>query len=142
MEFRIWTIVNAQWEELPCAAEFEVGDGTFGYGAYTVVSLIAQLLEVNPDINLHPTLFHLGQPFPNPFNMKVTFEYQLAVRESAVFTIYGITGEEVYRTTLMGAGQFQWDGRTAVGTPVSSGSYLAVLRSGNNLVERLLTIIK
>lgn len=142
MTFRIWTMVSGLWQELECSPEFQVGDGTFGYGAYTAASLTVQALEVDFEGNLQPTQFELDPPFPNPFNTRVTFTYDTGPTEAGTIIVYAVTGEEVYQAAIVGRGKLEWNGTASGGIAVSSGGYVIVLRSRNHLLARLFTFLK
>jgi hypothetical protein len=87
-----------------------------------------------------PQGFALLQNYPNPFNPATHIDFVLSAESKVSITIYNMLGQEV--VTLLNEGQFEghhsieWNGRSARGTPVSSGVYFYRLemtpRNGSN----------
>jgi hypothetical protein len=78
-------------------------------------------------------VFSLGQNFPNPFNSKTLFQFELSTSSQVSLTIYNIRGEMV-KTLLderkqAGIYMVEWDATNQSGMPVSSGIYLYQLRT-------------
>ena len=80
-------------------------------------------------------LFSLFQNYPNPFNSNTCIKYSLNVSEKIELAIYNLLGREV--KTLVkkhqSSGEYEitWDGTDDSGKEVSSGIYLAVLKSSD-----------
>ena len=89
--------------------------------------------------------------YPNPFNPETWIPYQLATPANVKVAIYAADGTLV-RTLALGpqvAGMYQskgravyWDGRNALGEPVSSGVYFYTLTAGEFRATRKLLIRK
>jgi hypothetical protein len=94
------------------------------------------------DENTHKS-FSLGQNFPNPFNSKTLFQFELSTSARVNLAIYNIRGERV-KTLLdaikqAGTYMVEWDATNQSGMPVSSGIYLYQLRTeGFSETKRLL----
>jgi hypothetical protein len=86
------------------------------------------------------------QAFPNPFNPQVTIRYTVPRAGDVRLDIHSVDGAHVrslvhgYRTA--GAEATVWDGRNEQGRAVSSGVYVAVLRTGASHVVQKVTLIK
>jgi hypothetical protein len=78
-------------------------------------------------------VFSLGQNFPNPFNSKTLFQFELSRSSQVNLTIYNIRGERVKTlvnaTKQAGTYMMEWDATNQSGMPVSSGIYLYQLRT-------------
>ncbi|HSQ74997.1 MAG TPA: T9SS type A sorting domain-containing protein [Bacteroidota bacterium] len=81
-----------------------------------------------------PVGFNLLANYPNPFNPSTTIAYDVAVKGQVTLTIYDMLGREV-RTLVNdvqdgGRHEMQWDGRSNLLQPVTSGVYMARLTTG------------
>lgn len=138
MHFRAW---DAEQEaEVEMDAIYEVGDGTFGDGLYSVVTLVPAGVNVEePDGQNEqneqktlPTAFGLMQSFPNPFSPdqigRTVIRFQLPVDCRVQLRVFNMAGQLVRTlvdgTRSAGYEQVFWDGRNDSGDPVSSGMYL------------------
>ena len=89
--------------------------------------------------------------YPNPFNPETWIPYQLAKPVEVSISIYAVDGKLV-RALDLGhqlVGIYQdksraayWDGRNAVGEPVSSGVYFYTLKAGDFAATRKMLIRK
>jgi len=76
------------------------------------------LLSTETEIGV-PSKFSISQPYPNPFNPKVTFNISIPQNNIVLINIYDISGrlvEEIANTNLVtGVHRFTWDakGRTS-----------------------------
>jgi ligand-binding sensor domain-containing protein len=90
--------------------------------------------SINPPVK-STQLFSLFQNYPNPFNSNTCIKYNLNVPEKIELAIYNLLGREV--KTLVekhqssGEYEINWDGADNSGKEVSSGIYLAVLKSSD-----------
>lgn len=78
-------------------------------------------------------VFSLWQNFPNPFNSKTLFQFELSTSSQVDLTIYNVRGEKV-KTLLdarkqAGTYMVEWDATNQCGMQVSSGIYLYQLRT-------------
>ena len=95
------------------------------------------------------TKLHLN--FPNPFNPETWIPYQLAQDTNVSFRIYNEAGELVRQLDkgfqpggfyLSQNQAFYWDGKTAKGETVASGTYFYQIQAGDYTETRKMTILK
>ena len=131
------TILDLEGEEL---ANFNVGalPGQIVYYSPELVSS-HQLTKI-------PTTFSLGNNYPNPFNPATSIPFSLLSSTSVSLRIYDINGGIVAAPINghLSAGNYtaMWDGRDAQGKTVSSGIYLAILKSKSQSSSIKLNLIK
>lgn len=99
---------------------------------------------------IHPLIqevkhFSLSQNYPNPFNSNTCLRYNLNTPGQVELSIYNLLGKEV-RTLIkqhLSAGEYKtiWDGTDEFGKEVSSGIYIAVLKSSHVQQSIKLTLI-
>ncbi|HHS14306.1 MAG TPA: T9SS type A sorting domain-containing protein [bacterium] len=96
--------------------------------------------------NTAPTSFALSGAYPNPFNPVTRLEYQVPVLAEVSVKVYTLLGQEL--CTLVsgrktpGVYTAQWDGKDALGRPVSSGVYLIRMQAGRFRSLRKVTLIR
>ena len=107
--------------------------------------------DLPPDIPAAPTQTRLLQSYPNPFNPDVWIPYELGEDSTVSVEIYNISGELVRRLHLgmKRRGQYiskdkaaYWDGRTQLGERAASGVYFYVLKAGDYVAMRKMSILK
>ena len=113
----------------------------------TILEHIKQLPQIAPP----PRVTALLPNYPNPFNPETWIPYHLAHDAEVILTIYAVDGQVVRELDLghRTAGNYQhrakaayWDGRDALGFPVSSGVYFYSLSAGNFSATRKMLIAK
>lgn len=76
--------------------------------------------------------FELLSNYPNPFNSRTTFRYQLQRSGMVELSIFNLLGERVLTLAQEpqppGHYQYQWDARDHAGQPLPSGTYFYQLR--------------
>jgi len=93
-----------------------------------------------------PTAFNLSQNYPNPGNPTTTIRFQLPQSRHVVLKIFNILGQQI--KTLVDdyreAGTYSviWDGRDNQGIEMPSGIYLYVLKAGDKVFTKKLTLLK
>ena len=112
-------------------------------GAWQITGIAGARLEV---LSTAPVEYALGRNFPNPFNPETQIDYQLPEAGATFLVIYNMLGQSV-RTLVQSnqkAGFYRvaWDGRDALGRPVSSGIYLYRLVSGRFVQTRRMILLK
>lgn len=145
MRFKIYTQnpVN-EWVEIVTDADYETGNGTFGYGAFSVLSLVTTIVKIGENSNFPDDL--RVSAYPNPFNQRVNFKIT-GLREG-VFTvkIYTLSGQEVFSTRDRHSGRgnryLAWHGQTDEGRNLPSGLYLCAVLSGNQQYNRRVILQK
>lgn len=94
----------------------------------------------SPD-NLSPVIFTLSPPFPNPFNARVNFEFDLAREEAVEISIHDLNGRVVQhiagRNFPAGSHLIKWD---AANCP--SGLYLLSVKAGDSIENRKLMLMR
>jgi hypothetical protein len=85
--------------------------------------------------------------YPNPFNPETTVKYTLPSKGDVTVTIYDASGAKV--ATLVdhvlrnaGAYETRWNGRSASGSPVSSGVYFARIDHTGGAMTRKMVLLK
>lgn len=91
--------------------------------------------------------FCLGPSFPNPFNPATTIFFHLEEPAAVSISVFDITGRKIRslvesRPLSAGPHRIVWDGCNSHGRTVSSGTYLAVAKVGNEQKVLKLTLIK
>ena len=93
-----------------------------------------------------PEGFILEQNYPNPFNPETSIKYQLPQAARVTLTIYNITGQEVRKLVneekLAGFHKVIWDATDKRGNHVPSGIYIYVLRAGEFMNVKKLTLMR
>jgi Zn-dependent metalloprotease len=93
-----------------------------------------------------PLEFALKQNYPNPFNPSTAIEFDLPEAAEVKLTIYNTLGQEV--ATLVsenltpGEYNLQWNGKDALGNPLSSGVYFYRLTAGSFTQTRKMILMK
>ena len=84
--------------------------------------------------------------YPNPFNSAVTLSYSLQNNGEIKLEIRSLTGQIVRSfitgSNVAGVNLFVWDGTDSYGQIVSSGAYLATLRSSGESVTTKIMFMK
>jgi len=130
MSFKIWTNVYYEDVELDATAEYITGDGTFGYGQYSVVNLSAES-QLDPDIDLSTDYIYVGQLEVNQSvndtliiynNGNALLEVNLA-ENSSQFSINTLNANIVENDSLIVIVSF---------SPTSAGNHTTVLSVNSN----------
>lgn len=90
--------------------------------------------------------FTIAGNYPNPFNPSTTLKFSLGGTAQTRLEIYDVSGRKV-ATVLdhvldAGVHEVMWDGRDDAGQNLSSGTYLAKLRSGDQVTTHKLVLAK
>jgi len=101
-----------------------------GSVSFTVINM--EESDDSPEI---PDVYGLNQNYPNPFNPDTSISFNLAKDAKASLVVYNVKGEKV--KTLFKDKECNknrnytehWDGKNSRGNTVSSGIYLAVLKT-------------
>jgi hypothetical protein len=95
--------------------------------------------------NIIPMQYCLSS-FPNPFNPSTTLRVAVPHDEEAEVAVFNILGQMV-KTLFAGVlrsgiQQIRWEGLNDHGVPVSSGIYIARLKTKSTLVSTKLLLLK
>ncbi len=99
-----------------------------------------QLAKTDNNKNV-PDKFGLEQNYPNPFNPSTTIDFSIAVPEHVSLDIYNILGQKV--ATLVN--DYLPEGEHSVvfnADNLASGIYIYMLRAGNKVMEKKMTLLK
>ena len=93
--------------------------------------------------------------YPNPFNPSTTIvlnmrsgssdgsTYSLTDVDISIFDPAGLLVRRLFEGPLAaGSYRFEWDGRSDRGTPVASGVYFALARTGDRMLKRKLVLLR
>ena len=115
------------------------------------IVILEQILAILTSEEKLPKITALRANYPNPFNPETWIPYQLAASSKVQITIYNSAGNTV-RTLILGhqsKGFYTtrnraayWDGRNAIGEPVSSGVYFYTLITDRMSATRKMLILK
>lgn len=112
-----------------------------------VMSTGGNAVSIEDERIVLPDDYQLHANYPNPFNPSTTIRFTLPLEKSISVRVFDITGRliktlvnnEVYP---QGTFQVTWDGTSAGGGTVASGTYLYTLEYGNFRQSRTMTFIK
>ena len=139
---------------VPSIDQYINGDGDLNYDTTDVVSsMIIPPYSVNlfeqssvADLSNHfalatPSIFALGQNFPNPFNPVTTISYDIADGGHVELSVYNMNGQliETLVNIHMSPGYYStiWNG-----DKVSSGLYICRLSFGNQTITQKMLFMK
>lgn len=123
--------------------------GVSATGVKSVFSLYSDPYRA-PDASPVPPSLQagIGPAFPNPFNARTTFAYQvpdgLPSAAPVTLEIFDVRGRRLRVIALErepGSHEAQWDGRSDHGEPVPAGLYLARFRCGTYTASTKLTLV-
>lgn len=87
----------------------------------------------------------VSRPQPNPFNPRVTVDFELALPASVRVTVVDLAGKQV---ALLSAGEraqgrhtVAWDGRGARG-PAGAGTYFLLVATEDRVISRKITLLR
>ncbi|MCI0515628.1 T9SS type A sorting domain-containing protein [candidate division KSB1 bacterium] len=93
-----------------------------------------------------PHTYALSPNYPNPFNPRTTFQYQLAAPARVEIAIYNLLGQKIqvllHEMRAPGFYEIQWDGQDQAGLPVASGIYFCVLRTPQCELKQKLVLLR
>ncbi|HDP99497.1 MAG TPA: T9SS type A sorting domain-containing protein [bacterium] len=96
---------------------------------------------------VYPDTFQLLQNYPNPFNLETTIRYYIPHSDRVNVSIYDVHGrlvKNLISNEMLSRGYHEvyWDGRDQQGNVISSGVYLCMLKSEENVKAIKLVTIK
>ena len=103
-------------------------------------------LVVEQDLPVQPDTYVLHQNYPNPFNPTTTLAFTAPKAGPVKLGVFDILGRHVITLTdayyQSGYHAIIWNGRNEYGQPVSSGTYIYRLESGNNVLTKRMIYLK
>ena len=93
---------------------------------------------VNGDVDhTFPEYLSINKVYPNPFNPKVTVEYQVAQKENISIWVVDLNGKKIKKIKEFqgskGIHKAVWNGDNDYGENVSSGLYFLSIMAGNSI---------
>jgi hypothetical protein len=125
---------------------FDVGDGSFGSGVFSRISIEGtNVVSVADNDNLAPSVFALSQNYPNPFNPSTIIKYSVPYTSKVSIKVFDILGNEV--TTLvddnMSAGDYTVEfSANGGGINLASGIYFYQLQTQEVTFTRKMILMK
>lgn len=112
-----------------------------------VISMDGRTVKIEDERLVLPSDYKLFDNYPNPFNPSTTIGFELPLDKRVSVKVYDITGrliKTLVNNELMpqGVHQVTWDGTSAAGASVASGTYLYALEYGNFRQTRTMTLVK
>ncbi|MCB2199364.1 T9SS type A sorting domain-containing protein [bacterium] len=143
---------NEQVGSLTIPSKYVPIDLGWSGGRIVVVTMHEVLiLKLGSEMSLHvesvyPITSKLNPAYPNPFNPSTVIPFELKQAGKVRVSVFDIRGRKV-KTLVDGqrtAGQHrvEWDGRSASGLPVASGSYIVRLEVDGVQASRRITLVK
>lgn len=146
MMFKVYTQNSlGAWFEGVFGTIYEIGNGFFGEGVYTAVSLITSSIVLSQDASV-PECW-LFKAYPNPFNAEITFIMDITDNWCQTdLQIYNLLGRKIFSTIvypdLSGRMIFQWNGHDRNGRILPSGNYFVKICNGNYTKQQVITYQK
>ncbi len=112
-----------------------------------VMSTGGNAVSIDDERIVLPNDYQLHANYPNPFNPTTTISFTLPLERSISVKVFDITGrliKTLVNNEIYPQGTFEvtWDGTSAGGGSVASGTYLYTLEYGNFRQTRKMTLIK
>ena len=146
MLFKVYTRNPlGEWFEGVFGAVYETGNGFFGEGVYTAVSLITSSIVLSQcNSILECWLF---KAYPNPFNAEITFIIDIPTNWSQTeLQIYNLLGRKIFSTTVSpdrsGRMIFRWNGHDRNGRVLPTGNYFVKISNGFYTKQQVITYQK
>jgi len=142
---------TSQSDEPNCVIANDAGEvfvTGYGYGQdsnkdmFTVYYQVATVSAANHT----PAVANISRAWPNPFNPRVNFSFDLPASAHARLAVYDLRGRQI--TTLVdgvlaeGNHTTSWDGRDHSGRSVPAGVYLAIMTSGDTRSTQKIVLAK
>ncbi len=110
------------------------------------VEIFSPLTALNTPDDPLPSTFALMRGFPNPFNGTVQIEINIPKRGEHSLTLYDLQGRKVKTlhngSLTSGKHSFEWNAVDDQNNAVSTGIYLAILQSNQNLRKLKVVYVK
>jgi len=113
----------------------------------SVIAFDATLTSINDDLkDVVPDRNKLYQNYPNPFNGNTTIEFGLNQGSVINLSVYDIQGKLITELSNdnfpPGLHKVIWDGKNDSNKKVSSGTYLVIMNSENQIQKRKILYLK
>ena len=142
---KLWTDMGNGPEEFICTTDFSVGDGTYGYGSYSVCTvdiLDTTVVFSSEDARYLVRGFELEQNYPNPFNAVTQVRFSIMGEPKPVLLqVYDLHGRVVEKLVdkvlIPGVHTVQWNA-----SKLSSGVYFYRLRTTDGQITKKMVVVK
>jgi hypothetical protein len=120
----------------------------YGYGEGTNKDLVTihYKVETASPAGETPAAVMATRAWPNPFNPRINLSFELPRTAQTRIEIFDVRGKRValLRNEVLSEGlhEVSWNGRNADGHPVSGGTYLVQVRSGELTNSRKIVLAK
>lgn len=146
MIFKVWAEIVPDFVEVDMEPTYTVGDGTFGFGSFSVFFLSGfYVVGIEPNFRF-TEFFTPIQNYPNPFNESTIIEFHIQQPGLASLSIYNILGEKISLLVepqiLSGKKFIRWDGTDAEKKPVPSGVYICCLKVVDRAFTKKILLVK
>ncbi len=124
---------------------FVTGYG-YGDGSNKDMFTVCYQVETTSAVGETPLAASFSRAWPNPFNPRINFSFELAQDAQTSLNIYDLRGRQVI--TLMdgnfsqGTHTTRWDGRNTQGQSMPAGVYLAIMNSGQTRSTQKIVLAK
>lgn len=122
------------------SVDYNAGENIFGPAIYKF-----ELPETGSGLNIS-LQEGIRSVYPNPCNPAITINYELEGAEAVQLSIYNIKGQRVLDKTLEHSGKgsynYFWDGFDERGKECATGIYNVIMRCGERVYIRKLTLLK
>ena len=84
--------------------------------------------------------------YPNPFNPYALINYTLENNMDVKFEIYNILGQEIFKSNNIyatkGVNQYRWNGLDNEGNHLTSGVYIVIMKTSDEIFSQKITLLK
>ena len=115
---------------------------------YGKILVKADVLSSSPSCQdcYQPEEFYLIRAYPNPFNGRINFEFNIPEKHPAELKIFDLTGRVIFDSLILpgssGIKKVSWDGINSLGQSMPSGIYLYKFIVNNNINKGKISYIK
>jgi serine protease AprX len=102
------------------------------------------ILAIYPELS-SPCEFKLYQNYPNPFNGTTTIVFEVKTPSEVELSVFNMLGQHIktiYRGRAFSIAAGQWDGTNSQGQRVSTGIYIARLKTPDNVISKKMLYLK
>ncbi len=116
--------------------------------AAAVLNYFSQPLAIDQAADVFPERFRFIKQYPNPFNNRTVFEFELSRSATVELRIFDVLGQQVLelkKALAAGRQRLRWDGRDGRGRNLSGGMYffqLIIADEGKTLHTGKLILVK
>jgi len=94
-----------------------------------------------------PEEFSILNTYPNPFNKSITIRYYLSDNSKVSLSVVSLVGKTVknlllFENQVSGVYDLYWDGKDNSNVPLSSGTYIIILRTANFIKSKKIVLLR